>query len=105
MEKVGLLSFQRTFIRRALAPGIDTAAISMPRSGGKTFLCSHIVSRALNPADRMYQEGREVVLISGSLAQARFAYKFIKAELEPLGVYWWNSSTTAVWACFASVDT
>ena len=98
MQKVALREFQRTFIRRALSPDIDTAAISMPRSGGKTFLCSHIVSRALNPSDPMYQEGREVVLISGSLAQARFAYKFIKAELEPQGVYRWNSSTTAVGA-------
>ena len=42
--------------------------------------------------------GREVVLVSGSLQQARFAYKFIKAELEPLGIYRWNSSTTAVGA-------
>ena len=100
-----LRPFQRRFIRRALAPGIDTAAISLPRAGGKTFLCARIVAKALTPSDPTYESGREVVLVSGSLQQARFAYKFIKAELEPLGIYRWNSSTTAVGALDKSSGT
>ena len=93
-----LRAFQRQFISRATAPGIDTAAISLPRANGKTFLCSRVVAQALTPGSNLYESGREVVLVSGSLAQARFAYKFIKAELEGLGIYRWNSSTTAVGA-------
>ena len=100
-----LRPFQRRFIRRALSPEIDTAAISLPRAGGKTFLCAHIVAKALTPSDPSYESGREIVLISGSLQQARFAYKFVKAALEPLGIYRWNSSTTAVGALDKSSGT
>ena len=77
-EGLKLRAFQRQFLRRSTAPGIDTSAISLPRANGKTFSCSRIVAQALTPWDKLYERGREVVLVSGSLAQARFAYKFIK---------------------------
>ena len=105
MEKVELRAFQRRFVASALSPHVDTAAISMPRGNGKSYLCSHIVSRALNPSDPIYEEGREVVLVSASLAQARFCFRFVKAALQPLGLYKWHASTTAVGARSPSTGT
>ena len=105
MEEVRLRAFQRRFVARALAPHIDTSAISLPRGNGKSFLCSHIVARALTPGDPIYEEGREIVLISASLAQARFVYKFVKGMLAPLGIYRWHNSTTAVGARCAATGT
>ena len=57
-----------------------------------------LVSRALTPGDSLYERGREVVLISGSLAQSRFGFKIVRRELEPLGLYRWSFSTTGVGA-------
>ena len=48
--------------------------------------------------DSLYERGREVVLISGSLAQSRFGFKIVRRELEPLGLYRWSFSTTGVGA-------
>ena len=83
-------------MRGALAPGIDTAALSIPRGNGKTSLAAHVVARALTPGDSLYERGREIVLISGSLAQSRFGFKIVRRELESLGLYRWSNSTTGV---------
>ena len=98
MKTAELRGFQRRFLRGALAPGIDTAALSIPRGNGKTSLAAHIVARALTPGDPFYERGREVVLISGSLAQSRFCFKMVRSELEPLGLYRWSNSTASVGA-------
>ena len=98
MDRDLLRPFQRRFIRGALAPGIDTAALSIARAAGKTALAAHIVSRALTPGDSLYLPNNEIVLISGSTAQSRFAHKFVKRELEGLGLYRWSSSLTSMGA-------
>ena len=98
MKTGELRGFQRRFLRGALAPGIDTAALSIPRGNGKTSLAAHVVARALTPGDSLHEPGREVVLISGSLAQSRFGFKMVRRELEPLGLYRWSNSTAAVGA-------
>ena len=77
--------FQRRFLDRAMSPACDTAILSGPRGLGKTTLAAHVVSRALTPGDRYYARGREVVLISGSLAQSRYGFKIVRRQLEPLG--------------------
>ena len=81
-----------------MSPGIDTAVLSLPRGNGKTSLAAHVVTRALTPGDALYERGREVVLISGSLAQSRYGFKIVRSNLEPLGLYRWSFSTTGVGA-------
>ena len=48
---VELRPFQRTFIRHATAPGIDTAALSLPRGNGKSWLAAHLLTRCLTPGN------------------------------------------------------
>ena len=99
MKDSELRPFQRTFIKKALARDTVIGALSMARSAGKTALCAHIARRALTPGDSLYERGREIILVSGSLAQSRYGFKFIKAELEPLNLgYSWSNSTTGVGA-------
>ena len=43
--------FQRQFVRKATAKGIDTAALSVPRGNGKSSLAAHILGRCLTPGD------------------------------------------------------
>ena len=42
-----LRQFQRRFINGATSPGIDTAALSLPRGNGKSALAGHLVARVL----------------------------------------------------------
>ena len=46
-----LQPFQRRFLRSALAPGIRTAALSLPRGNGKSTLVAWLGFRALTPGD------------------------------------------------------
>ena len=41
-----LRRFQTRFMRGALAPDIDTAALSLPRGEGKSTLAAHVSSNA-----------------------------------------------------------
>ncbi len=79
--------FQRKFIERATADGIDLACLSAPRGNGKSFLGAHLVKRAMIPGDSLFHPGKEVVLTAASLEQARIVYNFVRADLEPLGGY------------------
>ena len=79
--------FQRRFLARALAPGIDTAALCLPRGNGKTTLAAHILSRALTPDDPIHIPGADYVLLAGSLEQARQCFRIVRRELEPRGGY------------------
>ena len=54
-----LQPFQRRFLRSALAPGIRTAALSLPRGNGKSTLVAWLGARALTPGDRLFVEGAE----------------------------------------------
>ena len=91
-----LRSFQTRFIRGALAPGIDTAALSLPRGNGKSFLGGHILARCLTPGDVLFHLGAEFLLCSGSIEQARTVFRFIRAELEPSGQYRFLDSSTRI---------
>jgi YD repeat-containing protein len=76
-----LRPFQTRFLGRALAPGIDTAALSLPRGNGKSWLAGYLAARVLTPGDELFQPGTESVLGAGSLEQARIVYKFVRDEL------------------------
>lgn len=87
MTQPALRPFQRTFLRHALAPGVDMAALSIPRGNGKTWLGAHILTRCLTPGDRLFESGKEYLLLAGSLEQARLTFRFIRETLEPQGGY------------------
>ena len=95
---VELRQFQREFLRRALAPDVDIAVLSLPRGNGKSFLAAHLITRFLTPGDSMHQPGKEVVQCAGSIEQARMVYGFVRAALEPTGDYRWIDSTTRLGA-------
>ena len=93
---IKLRHFQKRFIANAVRPGIDTAALSLPRGNGKSALAGHLVSRILNPADELFRAGTESVLGAASLEQARIVFRFARADLEPTGEYTFADSHTRI---------
>ena len=91
-----LRAFQKEFVRRALAPGVDVAALSIPRGNGKSWLAAHLLTRCLSPGDSLHVHGSEYLLCAGSIEQARLCYRFIRAELEPSGLYRFIDSATRI---------
>ena len=91
-----LRPFQRKFIRAATAPGIDTAALSLPRGNGKSALAGHLVSRILSPDDKLFRPGTESVLCAASIEQARIVFRFARETLEPTGEYRFLDSHTRI---------
>ena len=91
-----LRGFQKQFVKGALAPGIDVAALSIPRGNGKSWLAADILRRCLTPGDSLHVPGSEYLLCAASIEQARLCYRFIRAELEPQGGYSFINSTTRI---------
>ena len=91
-----LRPFQREFIGRALAPGVDVAALSIPRGNGKSWLAAHLLERALTPGDVLFVSGGEYLLCAGSIEQARLCFRFIRAALEDSGEYRFLDSVTRI---------
>ena len=91
-----LRAFQKQFVRRALAPGVDVAALSIPRGNGKSWLAAHLLTRCLTPGDDLHVPGAEYLLCAASIEQARLVYRFIRAEIEPRGGYSLIDSTTRI---------
>ena len=91
-----LRTFQKQFIRAATAPGIDTAALSLPRGNGKSALAGYLVSRILDPADKLFRAGTESVLCAASIEQARTVFRFAREDLEPTGRYRFLDSHTRI---------
>ena len=91
-----LRAFQKQFVKRALAPGIDVAALSIPRGNGKSWLAAHLLQRALTPGDSLHVPGSEYLLCAASIEQARLCYRFIRAELESTGEYSFVDSITRI---------
>ena len=93
---MNLRPFQRKFIRAATSPGIDTAAMSLPRGNGKSFLASQILTRILTPDDMLFRPGTESVLCAASIEQARIVFRFAREDLEPCGGYRFLDSHTRI---------
>ena len=91
-----LRTFQKRFIRGALARGIDVAGLSIPRGNGKSWLAAHLLTRCLTPGDSLHVPGAEYLLCAASIEQARLCYRFIRAELEPTGGYSFIDSATRI---------
>ena len=60
-----LRTFQKQFIRGALAPGVDVAGLSIPRGNGKSWLAAHLLRRCLTPGDDLHVPGSEYLAASG----------------------------------------
>ena len=81
---------------RATAPGIDTAALSLPRGNGKSALAGHLVTRVLDPDDELFRHGTESVLCAASIEQPRIVFRFARADLEGRGGYRFLDSHTRI---------
>ena len=66
-----LQPFQRRFLKAALAPGIRTAVLSLPRGNGKSTLVAWLGSRALTPGDPLFVLGSESHIVAASIGPAR----------------------------------
>ena len=84
---IDLLPSQKRFLRGALAPGVRTSCLSLPRGEGKSTLAAYILERCLTPGDTLFEEGAEYLLCAASIEGARHVYRPIRAELEPTGDY------------------
>ena len=93
---VDLRLFQRRFVTAALRPGVDTAALSMPRGNGKSWLAAHVLTRALTPGDPLHQGGAEYLLCAASIEQARLCFRFVRSNLESTGAYRFLDSATRI---------
>ena len=93
---IALRPFQKRFLRGALAPGIDVSVLSVSRGQGKSALAGHLLTRILTPSDPLFRPGTESVLMAGSIEQARIVFRFVRADLEPLGGYRFLDSNTRI---------
>ena len=91
-----LRAFQKRFIREATRPGVDTAALSVPRGNGKSWLAGHLAARLLSPTDKLFRSGTESVLVAASIEQARIVFRFAREVLEPRGGYRFLDSHTRI---------
>ena len=69
----GLLPHQERYIEAAFAPGVQRAALSMGRGGGKTALCGAVVAEVLRPDGELFAPGREVAVVAPSARQGALA--------------------------------
>ena len=84
---IDLRAFQKRFLAGALAPSVDTSALSIARGNGKSALAAYLLARVLTPSDRLFVEGSESVLLASNVEQARIVYRFLRADLEAVGGY------------------
>ena len=86
---LALRTFQREFIKRAFQPEIHTAALSVPRGNGKSWLAALIAARAMQGL-RSYQE---VAMLAASIEQARIMFRFTRQMLGEADYRYLDSST------------
>ena len=91
--EIELRRFQKRFVRAATGPGIDTAALSLPRGNGKSWLAAYLVSRILAPGDELFRPGTESVLCAASIEQARICFRFARGMLGEDGYRYLDSAT------------
>ena len=91
-----LRPFQAAFLRGATADEIRTAALSLPRGNGKSWLAGYLLTRILSPSDPLFVAGSESALCAASIEQARIVFRFAREALEPRGGYRFIDSVTRV---------
>ena len=91
-----LRTFQKQFLKGALSPGVDVAALSIPRGNGKSWLAAYLLRRCLTPGDALHVPGSEYLLCAASIEQARLCYRFIRTEIEETGEYLFTDNSTRI---------
>ena len=91
---IALRPFQKRFVAKATAAGIDTAALGIPRGNGKSWLAAHLLERALTPGDKLHVEGAEYLLCAASIEQARIVFRFVRQAIEGTNRYRFIDSVT-----------
>ena len=83
-----LRRFQKRFLFGALAEGVRTSALSLPRGNGKTSLAAMLAYRVINPLSSLFRAGTESHLIAASLGQSRrTAFRALKQIVESRSDY------------------
>ena len=100
-----LRPFQREFIKRATAPGIDTAALSLPRGNGKSWLAGWIAARAMTPGDPLHVAGGEIVVVAASIEQGRIVYRAVRDALANHRHYRFLDSATRIGVVHKAANT
>ena len=80
-QAFALLAWQRRFLKGAFAPEVHTAALSVGRGNGKTTLVGAIGAAAVNGP--LAQNNSEVLLVASSFQQAKIAFEYVRAFLQP----------------------
>ena len=86
-----LIPFQSRFVKKALAPETMTAALSLPRGNGKSWLAARICADAM----KELKPEQEIALCAASIEQARIVFRFTRAILGEPGYRYLDSSTRA----------
>ena len=88
-----LPGFHAEFVRAAFAPGVELAALSVPRGSAKTWLAGNLAALAVTPDSPLFEPGREVLGVSASLEQSRVMLQFCREALAGReGDYRWLES-------------
>ena len=66
---------------------VNEAVLSIPRGNGKSFIAGYLLSRIMDPKDKLFRRATESVVLASSLEQARIPYRFARSILEPRGGY------------------
>ena len=80
----------------ATAEGIDTAALSLPRGNGKSWLAAQLIAKSMTPGDRLFAPGKESILMAGSMEQARIVFRFVRDMLEDDPNYKFQDSSARI---------
>ena len=91
-ERFRVLPWEARFVRRAFAPGVGSAALSIARGNGKTAVLSGIACATLDGP--LAVERGETVIVASSFEQARIAFEHVLAFM---GDKLRDRSTWKVW--------
>ena len=80
-RQVKLLQFHSAWVRAAYAPGIEIAALSVPRGSAKTWLAGNLAALSITPGTPTFERGVEVLGVSASLEQSRILLQFVREAL------------------------
>ena len=93
---IELRKFQREFVLRATSSNVDTAALSLPRGNGKSWLAGHLAARVMTPGDSLFRAGTESIVLAATLEQGRIVFRFMRELLGEDRDYRWADSLTRV---------
>ena len=78
---VRLFDWQKDFIHGAFAPGVSTAALTVARGNGKSYLCAFILAAALDRRGPLHDDNSELLVLSASHKQGRVVYRAVARML------------------------